>query len=179
MGLEDPNLLLYPLLAITLVLLFSSLSLALVVLLRSPRTLAVNAQSKEVKRDWECVVQLCEEGSPPGQCSGGRNELTMRPRLLVHGWCVHSFPDFAGKSRQPTSYDLSDDSSPTETCVCVHCFPDMKTLSQGHDRALRAPSSLYSYPVLHRAHVRNGGSVQPRVPAPSTEGGVQSEFIVA
>lgn len=69
---------LYPLLAITLVLLFSSLSLALVVLLRNPRILAANARSKEAKRDWECVVQLCKEDSPPAQCSGGRNELPTR-----------------------------------------------------------------------------------------------------
>lgn len=88
------------------------------------------------------------------------------------------FPDFAGNSCQPTSCDLSDDSSPTETCVCVHCFPDLKALSQGHDRPLRAPFPLYPHPVLHRGHVQNGGPVQPEAAAPTAEGGAQREATV-
>lgn len=65
-GLEELSLLLYPLLAVSLVLLFSSLSLALVVFLRSSRTQAVNSQSKESEHGQGCVAQLCQEGSPSG-----------------------------------------------------------------------------------------------------------------
>lgn len=91
---------------------------------------------------------------------------------------VYSFPDFAANPCQPTSYNLSDDSSPTETCACVHCFPDLKALSQGHDRPLRAPSSPYPYPVLHRAHVQNGGPVLPEGATTTTEGDAQQESLV-
>lgn len=82
-GLEHPTLLLYPLLAVSLVLLFSSLSLALVVFLRSPKTQAANSRSKEANRGQECTVQLCQEVSPSGQRSEGSHELTVRPRLPV------------------------------------------------------------------------------------------------
>lgn len=79
-GLEEPTLLLYPLLAVCLVLLLSSLSLTLVIFLRSPRTQAANSRSKEANRDRECAVQLCQEVSPPGQRSKGSRELAMRQR---------------------------------------------------------------------------------------------------
>lgn len=76
-GLEDPSLLLYPLLAVSLVLLFSSLLLALVVFLRSPRTQAANSRSKEANRARECAVEV----SPSGQRSdGGSHELPLRPQ---------------------------------------------------------------------------------------------------
>lgn len=68
--LEEPTLLLYPLLAISLVLLVSSLSLALVVFLKGSRSPAGNSRSKE------CAVQLCQEVSQPGQSSQVNCELT-------------------------------------------------------------------------------------------------------
>uniref|UniRef100_A0A3B5K825 TNFR-Cys domain-containing protein n=1 Tax=Takifugu rubripes TaxID=31033 RepID=A0A3B5K825_TAKRU len=122
--LEEPTLLLYPLLAVSLVLLVSSLSLALVVFLKGSR----NSRSKEFNSD------------------------------------------------HPTSYDQSDDSSPTETCVCVHCFPDLKALSHGHDMSLRAPFSLY--PVFQRAQVKNGGPLQTEVNIPTSEAVLQQASVV-
>lgn len=62
------------------------------------------------------------------------------------------FPDFVTNSSRPAEREPSDDSSPTETCVCVHCFPDLKPAGQGNDGALRAPMA-----VPHRAQVQNGG----------------------
>ncbi|XP_056882152.1 tumor necrosis factor receptor superfamily member 13B isoform X1 [Takifugu flavidus] len=134
--LEEPTLLLYPLLAVSLVLLVSSLSLALVVFLKGSR----NSRSKE------CAVPLCQEVSQPVN------------------------------SDHPTSYDQSDDSSPTETCVCVHCFPDLKALSHGHDMSLRAPFSLY--PVFQRAQVKNGGPLQTEVNIPTSEAVLQQASVV-
>lgn len=93
-GLEHPTLLLYPFLAVSLVLLFSSLSLALVVFLRSPKTQAANSRSKEANRGQECTVQLCQEVSPSGQRSEGSHELTVRPRLPVREWLCLFFSRF-------------------------------------------------------------------------------------
>lgn len=60
----------------------------------------------------------------------------------------------ATSSSRPTDREPSDDSSPTETCVCVHCFPDLKALGQGHDSPLRAPFTFYQQAVLHKAQVQ-------------------------
>uniref|UniRef100_A0A3P8WXZ4 TNF receptor superfamily member 13B n=1 Tax=Cynoglossus semilaevis TaxID=244447 RepID=A0A3P8WXZ4_CYNSE len=95
---ESPTLLLYSLLALSLLLLFSSLSIALTVILRRYRT--------------KC--------SPPS--------LTA---------------DTAAASDLYADSEPLSESSPTETCVCVHCFPDLKALGQGHDRPPRTQSSLY------------------------------------
>lgn len=70
--------------------------------------------------------------------------------------CVRPSTDFVTKSSLPTDREPSNDSSPTETCVCVHCFPDLKALGQGHDRPPKAPLSFYPQAVLHRAQIQNG-----------------------
>ncbi|XP_030255104.1 tumor necrosis factor receptor superfamily member 13B [Sparus aurata] len=137
-ALEDPTILLYTLLSLCTVLLFSSLSLALVVFLRGARAKSSNPATKENKRNQECVVQLGQEVGPPGPQPG------------------QSSDDFVTNSSLPTDREPSNDSSPTETCVCVHCFPDLKVLGQGHDRPPRAPLSLYPQAVLHRAQIQNG-----------------------
>uniref|UniRef100_A0A8C4FG09 TACI cysteine-rich domain-containing protein n=1 Tax=Dicentrarchus labrax TaxID=13489 RepID=A0A8C4FG09_DICLA len=116
---DDPTILLYSLLALCMVLLFSSLFLAFVVILRGP---------------WP-GQEVGQPGSQPGQ----------RPQ------------DFVTNSSCPTDREPSDDSSPTETCVCVHCFPDLKALGQGSDRPPTAPYSYYPQVVLHRAQTQNGG----------------------
>lgn len=58
---------------------------------------------------------------------------------------------FVTSSSRPADREPSDDSSPTETCVCVHCFPDLKTLGQGNDSPLRAPFTFYQQAVLQKA----------------------------
>lgn len=70
-GLEDPTLLLYPLLALSIVLLFSSLSLALVVLLRGARAKTSNTGPKEANNKQESVIQHGKEVGQPGQSSKG------------------------------------------------------------------------------------------------------------
>lgn len=70
-GLEDPTLLLYPLLAISMLLLCSSLSLALVVFLKGARPKILEPASKEDNHNQECVVQHIQEVGPPGQSSKG------------------------------------------------------------------------------------------------------------
>ncbi|XP_039643124.1 tumor necrosis factor receptor superfamily member 13B [Perca fluviatilis] len=62
--------------------------------------------------------------------------------------------DFVTNSNRTRDREPSYDSIPTETCVCVHCFPDLKALGQGNDRPLRAPFSFYQQPFLHRGPVR-------------------------
>lgn len=74
--------------------------------------------------------------------------------------CVCLSPDFVTNLSHPTDHEPSDDSSPTETCVCVHCFPDLKALGQGNDRPPKAPFSFYPQPVLHRAQIQKGGPHQ-------------------
>uniref|UniRef100_A0A8D0ADE3 TNFR-Cys domain-containing protein n=1 Tax=Sander lucioperca TaxID=283035 RepID=A0A8D0ADE3_SANLU len=110
-ALEDSTILLYSLLALCTLLLFSSLSLALAVLLRRARAKTSKPGSKEANHNKESVCGM----------------------------------DTSQRDHEP-SYD----SIPTETCVCVHCFPDLKALGQGNDRPLRAPFSFYQQPVLHR-----------------------------
>lgn len=66
-------------------------------------------------------------------------------------------PDFATHSSRPTDREPSDDSSPTETCVCVHCFPDLKAISQSNDKPLRAAFTFYPHPVLHKVQIQKGG----------------------
>ncbi|XP_073345029.1 uncharacterized protein [Pagrus major] len=135
---EDPTILVYPLLALCMVLLFSSLSLAFVVFLRGARAKSSNPATKEDNRNQECVVQLGQEVGPPGP----------QPE--------QSSNDFVTNTNLPTDHEPSNDSSPTETCVCVHCFPDLKALGQSHDRPPRAPLSFYPQAVHHRAQIQNG-----------------------
>ncbi|XP_044035303.1 tumor necrosis factor receptor superfamily member 13B [Siniperca chuatsi] len=138
-ALEESTILHYSLLALCMVLLFSSLSLALAVFLRKPRAKTSNPGPKEAYHNQDCVVQLGQEVGQPGGQQG------------------QSSTDFVTNSSRLTDREPSDDSSPTETCVCVHCFPDLKALGQGNDRLLRAPFSYYPQAVHHRAQIQKGG----------------------
>lgn len=124
-ALEDSTILLYSLLALCVVLLFSSLFLTLAVFLRGSRTRSSKAGPKKAYHKQETTIQPGEEVGLPG------NQLRQSPK------------DYVTRSR-------SNDSSPTETCVCIHCFPDLKPLSQSNDRLLREP-------VLPRVQTQNGG----------------------
>ncbi|KAF3704729.1 Tumor necrosis factor receptor superfamily member 13B Transmembrane activator and CAML interactor [Channa argus] len=139
-ALEDSNVLLYSLLALCMLLVVSSLSLAMAVFPRRSRT-TPNPGSKEANHKQKCIVKLGEEvGLPRGQQS---------PK------------GFLTNPSRPTDREPSEDSSPTETCVCVHCFPDLKALGQGNDRPPRAPFTFYHQAVLHKPQTQKGGSLCP------------------
>uniref|UniRef100_A0A665XAD6 TACI cysteine-rich domain-containing protein n=1 Tax=Echeneis naucrates TaxID=173247 RepID=A0A665XAD6_ECHNA len=124
-ALEDSTVLLYFLLVLCIVLLFSSLSLTLAVFLRGSRARTSIQEAKKANHNNEHGIQLGKEiGLPGGQLRQSPKDCETNLR--------------------------SDDSSPTETCVCVHCFPDLKQQSQGNDRLLRAP-------VLTRTQIHKGG----------------------
>lgn len=78
------------------------------------------------------------------------------PIYAYYPFCLST--DFVTNSNCTPDHEPSYDSSPTETCVCVHCFPDLKALGQANDRLPSAPFSYYP-PVLHRAQIQNGGPV--------------------
>ncbi|XP_034717286.1 tumor necrosis factor receptor superfamily member 13B [Etheostoma cragini] len=126
-ALEDSTILFYSLLALCMLLLFSSLSLASAVLLRRARAKTSKPGPKEANYNQESAVQQGQEGGRPG----------------------HRSKDFVTNSNHTRDREPSNDSIPTETCVCVHCFPDLKGLGQGNDRPTRAPFSFYQQPVLH------------------------------
>nr|XP_033466696.1 tumor necrosis factor receptor superfamily member 13B [Epinephelus lanceolatus] len=135
--LEDSTILLYSLLGLCMVLLFSSLSLALVVFVRKTKAKTSNSGPREANHNQESVVQMGQEVGRPGQSS----------------------TDFITNSYRTTDRKPSYDSSPTETCICVHCFPDLKALGQGNDRPPRAPYTFYQQPAIHKAQFQNGGPV--------------------
>ncbi|XP_062270163.1 tumor necrosis factor receptor superfamily member 13B isoform X1 [Platichthys flesus] len=136
MALEDSTLLLYSLLALCMVLLFSSLSLALAVLLRRSRAKSSKPTSKEGKQ--KPVVQ-------PGEKLGLRG-----------GQLGHTSKDFVTSSGCPPNREQSDDSIPTETCVCIHCFPDLKALGQSNDRPLGPQLSFNQQAGLPGAQTTKG-----------------------
>uniref|UniRef100_A0A3B4YGK1 TNFR-Cys domain-containing protein n=1 Tax=Seriola lalandi dorsalis TaxID=1841481 RepID=A0A3B4YGK1_SERLL len=133
-ALGDSTILLYSLLALCMVLLFSSLSLTLAVFLRGSGARASNPGPKKVNHKQERLIQPGEEVGLPG----GQLRQTSKVRSLT------------SLSTDYVTHSRSNDSSPTETCVCIHCFPDLKPLAQGNDRLLRAP-------VLPRGQAQNGG----------------------
>ncbi|XP_033988986.1 tumor necrosis factor receptor superfamily member 13B isoform X2 [Trematomus bernacchii] len=114
----DSTILLYSLLALCIMLLLSSLSLALAVLVRGGKAKTSNQKPKEAKQKQGREVQTWEEVIQPGR-----------------------------SSKDDTTYD----SCPTETCVCVHCFPDLKTF--GNQR------SSFSVPQQQRAQTLKPGPV--------------------
>ncbi|XP_035001393.1 tumor necrosis factor receptor superfamily member 13B isoform X1 [Hippoglossus stenolepis] len=136
MALEDPTLLLYSLLALCMVLLFSSLSLALAVLLRRSRAKSSKPKPKEAKQ--KLAVQ-------PGE------KLIMR-----EGQLGHTSKNFVTSPGCPPNREQSDDSIPTETCVCVHCFPDLKALGQSNDKPLGPPFSFNQQAGFPVAQTMNG-----------------------
>ncbi|KAK2820945.1 hypothetical protein Q5P01_023904 [Channa striata] len=139
-ALEDSNILLYSLLALCMLLVVSSLSLAMAVFPRRPRTTPTQGSKEDNHKD-KCVVKLGEEvGLPHGQ---------------------QRAKEFLTNPSRPIDREPSEDSSPTETCVCVHCFPDLKALGQNNDRPPRAPFTFYQQAVLHRAQTAKEGCLSP------------------
>ncbi|XP_077360059.1 uncharacterized protein tnfrsf13b [Festucalex cinctus] len=121
-ALEDSTIFLYALLALCMLLVLSSLLLALVVFLRRRRA--------QMNPNLEAVRQ--------GQGSAQRGSNSKD--LMAHA---------SGATEPP------DESSPTETCVCVHCYPDPTSVG-GNNKALsRAPVTYDQQAVLHHALMLN------------------------
>ncbi|KAL7372285.1 hypothetical protein ABVT39_013238 [Epinephelus coioides] len=172
--LEDSTILLYSLLGLCMVLLFSSLSLALVVLVRKTKAKTSNPGLRDANHNQESVVQMGQEVGRPEQSSTGvgkglepipadigreaRYTLDRSPDYHRVD-TVLTGNDFITNSYHTTDREPSYDSSPTETCICVHCFPDLKALGQGNDRPPRAPYTFYQQPAIHKALFQNGGPV--------------------
>ncbi|XP_061666755.1 tumor necrosis factor receptor superfamily member 13B [Syngnathoides biaculeatus] len=125
-ALEDPTVLLYVLLALCIGLLLSSLSLALVVFLR---------RRSGAQRDPDQVVSKKGRGS-----------------CLQGGQLGPSSADFM--FRASCAAEPSDESSPTETSVCVHCYPDFTTTG-GSNEPSRAPMNYDHKAVLHHTRMQN------------------------
>lgn len=89
-GLEDATLLLYPLLALSMVLLFSSLSLALVVFLRVARAKTSNPGAKGADHNQEFAVQHGQEVGQPGQSSKGKCGVDVSQRPQSAKYVQHS-----------------------------------------------------------------------------------------
>ncbi|KAM7382083.1 hypothetical protein PAMA_012789 [Pampus argenteus] len=136
---EDSTVLLYSFLALCMVLLLSSLCLALVVFLRGTRARISKQGPKKANHTQERVVRPGQEVGQPG------------------GQQQRSSKDSVTNSSRPTDHMPSEDSNPTETCVCVHCFPDLTALAPGSDRPLRAPFSFYQQIDFQKAKIQNGG----------------------
>uniref|UniRef100_A0A3Q1GAY4 TNF receptor superfamily member 13B n=1 Tax=Acanthochromis polyacanthus TaxID=80966 RepID=A0A3Q1GAY4_9TELE len=155
--LGDHNILLYSLLGVCLILLLSSLSLALAVFLRGDKTKSSKPRPSEgTRRKPKCAVQQRQKFGLPSKL----------PSL---------FTDYPTTSCCPTNRDPSDDSSPTETCICIHCFPDLKALGQCNNRPPRAPFTFNQEAVLQRAQIQKGGSLWPEeslhIPGQMVQGG--------
>ncbi|KAM6896900.1 uncharacterized protein tnfrsf13b [Xenentodon cancila] len=141
-GLEVSGILLYSLLAVCMVLLFFSLCLAVIVFLQGKLGKTSTAAST-VGRDHKqkSVVK-------PG------HEFVL-PRDQA-AWTSNDLPT---STQYPTYPEPSDDSSPTENCACVHCFPDLSTFGQDDGRPPRAQYSLYQQGVVQRPHIETGRSI--------------------
>ncbi|XP_075996140.1 uncharacterized protein tnfrsf13b isoform X3 [Genypterus blacodes] len=137
-ALEDPSVLLYSLLALSMVLLLSSLSLALLVFIKAARMKTAKQERQE------------EEG--------GREGGAVQPSQEVSGWRRSSRGAPTNLSLfRPADGELSEDSIPTETCACVQCFPELRAPSTGDDRQQGAAFSFYQQAVHQPALVQKGG----------------------
>ncbi|XP_065327675.1 tumor necrosis factor receptor superfamily member 13B isoform X1 [Pelmatolapia mariae] len=141
--LKDSDILIYSLLAVCLALLFSSLFLAFVAFLRGGKAKTSNpgsTQGSQSKKEKESEARPGQETGIPARQLG------------------KSSKDILTSLSCPVNLEPSDDSLPTETCVCVHCFPDMNVRGPAHSRTLRDPPVLYQQAVLQRAQTQNGGA---------------------
>ncbi|XP_015239120.1 PREDICTED: tumor necrosis factor receptor superfamily member 13B [Cyprinodon variegatus] len=143
-GLLQHTTLLYSLLAVCTVLILSSLCLALVVFLRRGKAKKENSNHMSTRDQiQEYAVQPGQESAFPGRQAG------------------RSPNDFQPSSNHLIYREPSEDSYPTETCVCVHCFPDLRGLGQDNNGLQKAPHS-YHQGILHKAHIQNRGSLWPK-----------------
>ncbi|CAG5909825.1 unnamed protein product [Menidia menidia] len=133
---DDFSILLYSLLAVSMLLVFISLALALVAFLKGRRAKLRSTEPMEAPQNRpNCVVQpITKLDIPVGLATMSPNDIQTSPG-------------------SPPNCEQPDDSSPTETCVCVHCFPDLRTLGQDSQRPLRGPYSFYQQAVLHKANI--------------------------
>uniref|UniRef100_A0A667XWS0 TACI cysteine-rich domain-containing protein n=1 Tax=Myripristis murdjan TaxID=586833 RepID=A0A667XWS0_9TELE len=118
-----PTILLYSLLALCMVLLLSALCVALAVCWRRARV----KTSRQGPRATD-PGRGAREAGEPGQ--------SPTDRLMDSSILRRTEPN--------------DDSTPTETCVCVHCFPDPRAPNQADERPLGLPFSFYQQALLHQ-----------------------------
>ncbi|XP_062331205.1 tumor necrosis factor receptor superfamily member 13B [Osmerus eperlanus] len=124
-GLPHSAVLIYSLLGLCLVLLLCTLSLALVVVLRRARARAPPSRPGVTANG---DAQGCE-----GQVGQGPNQngLSSQDRLMNPGGSQFKV---LPSVRSP---------SPTETCECVHCFPDLRAPARGDNHQHPPPLSVY------------------------------------
>lgn len=152
-GLESSNLFMYSLLALCMVLVATSLSVALAVFPRRAKKTATTPETKKAKQ--ECVVQV----GPPRAQKGFSGEYVVNTNkgadfIGSNGTNTQNLPLAAASGTHPSrpaDREPSEEPNPTETCVCVHCFPDLKALGQSNDRPPRAPFTFYQQAVLKAA----------------------------
>ncbi|XP_071386164.1 tumor necrosis factor receptor superfamily member 13B [Centroberyx affinis] len=132
----DSTILIHSLLAVCVALLLSSLCVAFAVFLKKTRarTKTSGPGPAATKQAQEGAVKLGQEVGLPG-------------------WSTKGFQTDSNIFH-PT--EPAGDSSPTETCVCVHCFPDLRAPDQGEERLLGPPFSFYQQAVLQRAKPQEG-----------------------
>ncbi|XP_030611456.1 tumor necrosis factor receptor superfamily member 13B isoform X2 [Archocentrus centrarchus] len=138
--LKDSDLIIYSVLAVCLALLLSSLFLALVAFLRGGKAKTSTPGSTQGNKS-----KKKSEGRPVKETVFPAKQLgKISKDLLTSPSCS-------------VNLEPSDDSLPTETCVCVHCFPDMNMRGQATSRPLRDSSLFYQQAVLQRAQNQYGG----------------------
>ncbi|XP_075889972.1 uncharacterized protein tnfrsf13b isoform X2 [Nelusetta ayraudi] len=137
MCLDNSTLLVYSLLAVSLLLLLLSLSLALGVFLRGDGAKTPEPRPQEGGNAKESVIQHVQEDGQPPQSS------------------KETAPNYS----YPTEQEPSDDSIPTETCVCVHCFPDLKSVVHSGER----PYVLYPNLLTYKTPAQNDTAHQTEV----------------
>ncbi|XP_024242345.1 tumor necrosis factor receptor superfamily member 13B isoform X2 [Oncorhynchus tshawytscha] len=126
-GLPYSTILVYSLLSLCLTLLLLTLSVALLVLLRRPPRPGATQNSHTQGHEGQ-------KGQEPNQNTQSSKDCPMDPSLL-----------------QINSVTRSRSSSPTETCVCVHCFPDLGVPGKG-EKQQRPPLTLYQQAVPQDLH---------------------------
>ncbi|KAM9425344.1 uncharacterized protein tnfrsf13b [Pholidichthys leucotaenia] len=121
--------LIYSLLAVATLLLLSSLALALAAFLRGGKAKSLKPGPTGDKRTYE--VQ-------PGRALGAKGSLV-------------------GSASRAAGRESAERANPTETCVCVHCFPELKPRGQAAGAPPREPP-FYQPGVLHsRAQIQQEG----------------------
>ncbi|XP_068440010.1 tumor necrosis factor receptor superfamily member 13B [Clinocottus analis] len=145
-ALEDSTILLYSLLALSMMLLFSSLSLAFAVL-RGARVKTSKARPKGANHH--------HPGPEVGQPGKDSEDLM-----------------------NTTGLEPPYDPSPTETCACHHCFPDLKALGRANDKPPEAPFSCYQQAVLHTSPFEKRGPLWSEENLYTSGPKVQQEAVV-
>ncbi|KAM4623504.1 uncharacterized protein tnfrsf13b isoform 2-T2 [Polymixia lowei] len=139
-------------LAMCAMLMLSTLSLALVVIWRRPRARPTKPGPAVDNRPQADVSQVAQEVNHPRQSS---RDCVVDPGAF-----------------QPTDPQPASESSPTETCECAHCFPDIRVPSWGEERSQRPPFSICQESVHNgKPLLSQEGPTHPQAGSPGRKGG--------